>query len=147
MATKITTNDHAPDDKVKYCLGSVDFELAPGDEYETTSRAAIADANAHPWLTVVSDPELELSVEYKSKSVPYEDDVLSAPNSQAWDADKLREYQEAHGLEAAQPVAIESGLDQGKAVEEGGVAVTLAADDSADEPAKDTKTKTSKESK
>jgi len=126
MAT-IRPNDNAPEEQVKYCLGSVVFELAPGGEYETDDRAAIADATAHPWLEVELPRLEELSQEYISKSVPYEDDVLAAPNSQAFDPDKLHAMQMEREREVLARTAIDAGLDQGEVVEEGGVNLTVAA--------------------
>ena len=143
MAT-IRPNDNAPDEQVKYCLGSVDFDLGPGDEYQTDDRAAIADASAHPWLEVEVPQVQELSEARASRSVPYEDDVLAAVNSEAFNFEKIKAEQEARAEVIESPVAIQAGLDQGKPVEEGGVAVTLAADNSDEKTDKKMSAKESK---
>lgn len=137
MAT-IRPNVNAPDDQVRYCLGSVVFELAPGGEFETDDRAAIADAAAHPWLDVELPQAEELSEAYVSKSVPYEDDVLAAPNSQAFDPDKVHEMQMERERDIAARTAIDAGLDQGEVVEAGGVNLThAAAEEDAERPVED----------
>lgn len=137
MAT-IRPNENAPDSPVKYLLGSVEFDLSPGGEYETDDRTAISDASVHPWLDVELPVSEELSVERTSKSVPYADDVLAAVNSQAFDPDKVHEMLMNRQRENDARVAIEAGLDQGESVEEGGVAVTLAAAEEATEEAEKT---------
>lgn len=127
MAT-IRPNDNAPDEQVKYCLGNVDFDLGPGDGYETENRTVMADASAHPWLSVEIPQVDEVVVERPSKSVPYEDDVLAAPNTKVWDTEAAKAAAVDAQREVAAALAVQAGLDQGEPVKEGGVAVTLAAD-------------------
>ena len=132
MAT-IRPNDNAPSDSVKYIFPLETFDLAPGGDFETDNRNTVAAAQSHPWLEVeIIQPE-ELASDRESRSVPYEEDVLAAPNSIAFDGDEVRRARGEQGEISAPRLAVESGLDQGEAVEHGDVAVTLAADETSTE--------------
>lgn len=128
MAT-IRPNDHAPSDEVTYTLPGATFELAPGGSYESDDRVVLSDAEAHPWLEVEYPVLVDESESRESRSVPYEDDALSAPNSLAFDPDAVAK---AHADEVVtNPTAIDSGLDQGEPAEsgDGRVATSLASAD------------------
>jgi hypothetical protein len=136
MAT-IRPNDNAPSDAVKYIFPLETFDLAPGGEHETEDRNTLSAAEAHPWLEVEYPEIEELAVTRGSRSVPYSEDVLAAPNSQAFDVEAVRAAlpDDQRWLPAT---AVEASLDQGEVVQEGGVALTLAADEAQDdEPAND----------
>jgi hypothetical protein len=132
MAT-ITTNEHAPVESTRYILPTATFELEGGGSYETDDRTALADAEAHPWLAVSYEKADEGAYTRPDKSVPYEDDVLSAVNSVAFDLDKVRETEEAKAGVVESRLAVESGLDQGEPVEVGNVGLTLASDSTDDD--------------
>ncbi len=134
MAT-ILPNEHAPSESVRYLLANADFELAGGGSYDTDDRAVLGAAEAHPWLKVKYPEVDEALYEAVQRSVPYEDDVLAAPNSIAFDPEEIRKAEEAKRVAFGAPLAVDSGLDQDKAKKVGPVAVTLAAD----EPATDEK--------
>lgn len=142
MAT-IRPNDNAPEGKVKYLLGNAEFDLATGGSYETDDRYVLAGAGVHPWLTVEYPEVPELGQERVSKSVPYEEDYLSAPNSQAFNLDQLRKEQEAAAEVLDSRLAVDAGLDQSEEAEVAGVDVTLAAATADEEPPKKS-TKTAK---
>ena len=134
MAT-IRPNDNAPADSVKYIFPLESFDLAVGGEFETDNRNTIAAATSHPWLDVEAPTVDELSEERDRKSVPYEDDVLTAPNSVAFDLEAVEAAKRLNATVDENPTAIQSGLDQGEVEEVGPVNVTLAADAAdADEP-------------
>lgn len=136
MAT-IRPNDNAPSGEVKYIFPTETIDLDSGGTHETDSRAVLAAAEAHPWLTVEYPEVEEISVTRQSRSVPYEDDVLAAPNSIAFDPDEIRKAEEAKAEGYAAPLAVEAGLDQSEEEEVAGTNVTLAADDAADETTDD----------
>jgi hypothetical protein len=136
MAT-IRPNDNAPSEETKFIFPTATFDLSSGGSYETDDRALLAAAEVHPWLEVEYPEAEQVSYVRESGSVPYQEDVLSAPNSKAFDADEIRKTEEAKAAVYATPTAIESGLDQGKEVEVGDTAVTLAADEAADDAADD----------
>lgn len=126
MAT-IRPNDHAPSEEVKYVLPSATFDLASDGVYTTDDRRVLSDAEVHPWLEVEYPPADELSQTRESRSVPYEEDALSAVNSVAFDTDEVAKARlEENDTE---PTAIESGLDQGEEAEsgDGRVATSLAS--------------------
>lgn len=131
---KIVPSDVAPSEVVHYSLANADFDLGGSGKgskkaYETDSPAVIANAEAHPWLTVEHDPAAIIKGTYRETLKP-EDDVLSAVNDHSNDPDVV------HAAEVAafegDPTAIESGKDQDKVVETGGVDETLAADNADD---------------
>lgn len=128
MAT-IRPNDNAPADSVKYIFPLETFDLAEGGEYETDNRNTLAAATSHPWLEVEYATVDELSEDWVRKSVPYEEDVLAAPNSVAFDAEAVEAAKRLNATVDEHPTAIQSGLDQGEVKEVGPVNVTLAADE------------------
>jgi hypothetical protein len=139
MAT-IRPNDNAPAEAAKYIFPLETFELAPGGEFQTEDRNTLAAAESHPWLEVEYPTFEELSKERDRKSVPYEEDVLAAPNSVAFDEEAVMEALRNSVSADENRTAIEAGLDQDKAVEVADVAVTLAADEAqSEEPATDEK--------
>jgi hypothetical protein len=140
MAT-IRPNDNAPADAVKYIFPLETFELAPDGEFQTEDRNTLAAAGSHPWLEVAPSDADELANDapYVSRSVPYADDVLAAPNSVAFDTAAVEQALRNAATVEENRTAIEAGLDQGKEVEVADVAVTLAADEAQDEPATDEK--------
>lgn len=132
MATIVPSKLH-PDEEVTHQLAQDSFQLGGGsDSYETDDRGVIANAIAHPWLEVeYSDVEVE--GHYRPDTIKPSEDVLGAEQSIAFDPDEIAAaLEEATEVEES-GVAIESGLDQDKSVEEGGIAFTLAADDTNDE--------------
>lgn len=140
MAT-IRPNDNAPDEAVKYIFPLEAFDLVPGDEFKTDDRNTLSAAEAHPWLDVEYEEFPELSETPARKGVPYEDDVLTSPNSIAFDPEEvLKARAEFQAIDDSR-TALDAGLDQGEVVEKGGVAQTLAADEAQDEPANDEKPK------
>lgn len=129
---KISPNENAPAE-VTYILPTATFDLAEGGSFETDDRTVLADAEAHPWLTVTY-PELEeLDFQRPEKAVPYDEDYLSAAHSVAFDADEIRKVEEAKYEAEASRLAVDAGLDQGDEEHVGEVGVTLAADDRSDE--------------
>lgn len=131
---KIVQSDAAPSESVRYSLAGVSFEIGgKSKEFETTDPDVLGNAEAHPWLDVKRDAEEVIKGEYRDYLAP-EDDALSAVNSIANDPDAVRAA--LPSAEEDQPTAIESGRDQEKKVEVGGVAETLAAD-AADDDRKD----------
>lgn len=134
MAT-IRPNDNAPAEEAKYILPTVTFDLAAGGSFETDDRAALAAAEAHPWLEVEYDAAEEANYSRPERSVPYNQDYLSAVNSVAFDMEAVREAEEAKLGVEAQPLAVDAGLDQDKLKTVGRgdqkVSLTLAADEAA----------------
>src|SRR4051794_36556247 len=110
MAT-IRPNDNAPAEDVKYLLGNAVVDLAEGGTYETDDRYVIAAAEAHPWLAVEFPDAEELGEVRVSKSVPYSEDVLAAPNSKAFDYDALLDEQKTQQAVLDSRLAVDAGLD------------------------------------
>jgi hypothetical protein len=139
----ISHSELAPDEAVTYSLGMAEFRLdGRTKSYETNDQDVIANANAHPWLTVTY-PEVKVVEGSFADQLAPADDVLSATNSIANDPAEIAkalapEQDESH-------VAIQAGLDQGENVTVGDTDVTVAAAAEGDAPAK-RKTTTSKES-
>lgn len=129
MAT-IRPNDNAPAEDVKYIFPTATFDIASGGSYETDDRAILSAAEDHPWLDV-EYPEVpeEVAVTREPKSVPYQDDVLAAVNSKAFDLDLVRQAEEEKTAVFADHLAIQAGLTQTEPVTEGGIDQTLAAAD------------------
>ena len=127
MATIVPSKQH-PDEEVLHQLAQDSFKLDSGGSYETDDRAVISNAIAHPWLEV-EYPDLEVEAHYRPDSIEPSKDALGADKSIAFDPDKIAEALEEAEEAVESPVAIESGLDQDREVEKGGIAFTLAADD------------------
>lgn len=124
--TNIVPNENAPDEVVRYGLGeTADFELGPGDTYETNDPAILAEAETHPWLAVERDEAEADEGVFVDRHVPREDDVLSAQNSKAFDPEAIAAARAAALGEQPQPAAVQAGLDQGER-DDGAVADTLA---------------------
>ena len=139
MAT-IRTNDNAPADSVKYVFPLETFDLAPGGEFETKNRDTIASAHSHPWLVVEEETVDELGGgDWERRSVPYEEDVLAAPNSKAFDVEAIKADREEQRDVVVNHTAIQAGLDQGESVEVADVAFTVAADEAQDDEVDDDK--------
>lgn len=139
MAT-IRPNDNAPAEAVKYIFPTVTFDLAADGSYETTDRDALAQAEAHPWLSVEYEAVEEAAYTRLSRSVPPSEDPFSAsytgPDANAaFDPERVRAAEEAKAADAVQPIAVQAGLDQSEDVVEGGVAETLSVDRAAEEVA------------
>jgi hypothetical protein len=120
---KIVASDEAPKGKVRFSLANEEIEKLP---YKTDDREVLANAEAHPWLSVEYDKAEDLSALAGDLQLRPEDDVLSAQNSVAFDPKAIKDAlnQEA----ASDPVAIDAGLDQTKSVEtDSGVDLTVAA--------------------
>ena len=133
MATIVPSKLH-PDEEVLHQLAQDSFKLDAGGSYETEDRGVISNAVAHPWLDV-EYPDVKVEGHYRPNAVDPDKDVLSAETSIAFDPEEIEKaLAEANEVEAA-PVAIESGLDQDKDISRGGVAFTLAADDTDEEDA------------
>lgn len=137
MAT-IRPNDNAPAEEMKVILPTATFDLSQGGTYETDDRNVLADAEAHPFLTVEHpEQDAEAAVTRESDSVPYADDYLAAPNSKAFDTEEVQRVESDKREDVSSRLAVDAGLNQSKAetVGEGDheIAVTLAADDSTDD--------------
>jgi hypothetical protein len=138
MAT-ISSNDHAPSEKVHYSFAGAEFDLEPGGTYETTDLDALENAAAHPWLKVEFPQAAVEGGVYVGEALSPKDDPMSRVNSVANDPDAVRKaLEERFGSEATvKPVALDAELDQGKEHFEGKgdrkVAETLAAAEKQDE--------------
>lgn len=124
---KISHSDRAPAEAVHYTFASGEFDLSGKKSFTTKDSALIAEAQVHPWLDVKVD-EADLVIGTYAQAVKPEDDPLSAVNSIANDPKEARKA-EAAKASAYNPVAIDAGEVQTEVVETGGVAETLAADD------------------
>ena len=135
---KIVTNELAPKDAKTFSLANESFEVP----FETTDPTVLANARTHPWLTVEYGEQAEVGGQFADNQVKPEDDPMSALNDRSNDPDFVRE-QQAESTEDSTPLAVDAGLDQDKAetVGEGDnqTAVTLAADDTNDTPARKTR--------
>lgn len=130
LMAKIVHSEAAPAEAVRYSLAGAEFELGGSGKqsYETLDPVVLGNAVAHPWLDVKRDPAEMVRGGYVDHLKP-EDDALSAVNSAvAFDPEAVKAAL-PEGSEVER-VAVESGKDQTKPVETGGVAETLAADDS-----------------
>ena len=130
MATIVPSKLH-PDEEVLHQLAQDSFKLGASGSYETEDRAVISNAVAHPWLEV-EYPDLEVEAHYRPDTIEPSKDALGAQKSIAFDPDKIAAALEEARETVESPVAIESGLDQDREVEKGGIAFTLAADDAND---------------
>lgn len=141
----ISHSELAPDEAVTYSLGMVEFRLdGRTKSYETDNQDALANANAHPWLTVTY-PEIKSVEGTFTDQLSPEDDVLSSHNSIANDPAEIAKALAARTPKSDSHVAIQSGLDQGVSVTVGDTDLTIAAAAEDDAPAK-RKTTTSRES-
>lgn len=124
---KIVTNELAPEGAVRFSLAAVDFEVP----YETEDRTVLSNAAAHPWLSVEYPDRPESEGVFIDRQVKAEDDPLSRFNDNSNDPEAVAADRPDYA--DVTPLAVDAGLDQGKAetVGEGDqqVAVTLAADD------------------
>jgi hypothetical protein len=141
---KIILSDEAPSDAKSFSLANANFDVP----YETNDTVIVANALAHPWLTVERDESAAEST-FREPSVRPEDDALSATNSIANDPEAVARFNAEQEAAAGTPLAVDAGLDQNKAetVGEGDtkVAVTLAADDDATAPPRSRFTPTDKD--
>lgn len=131
MAT-ISHNDLAPDEKVHYALGGVEFDVEGDGTYETNDNDVIANARAHPWLKVEVPVAEQLGGFYGAEHLAPEDDVLSGVNSIANDPEAVQaELERRFSDQVAARLAVDAGLDQSSVEFEGEgsrrVAETLAA--------------------
>lgn len=124
---KIVHSDAAPAEAVHYTFAAGEFDLSGKKAYTTKDVSLIAEAKVHPWLDVKID-EADIVVGSYTQLVKPEDDPLSAVNSIANDPDAARKAQ-ADKAADFNPVALDAGEIQTEVVETGGVAETLAADD------------------
>lgn len=120
---KIVLSKEAPDQEVTFSLTGIEAFTAPLD---TDNRTVVAEAEAHPWLSVEYDRSEVAVATYRPDSLAPKDDILSAENSEAFDPEALK--RDALDIEGVAPLAVEAGLNQSKPVTEGGVSRTLAAD-------------------
>lgn len=74
----IKTNALAPDAKTHFAFSNVEFDLAPGDKFETDDRIALGDAVVHPWLEV-SYPEADEVVTVAPEAPAEQAAVETAP--------------------------------------------------------------------
>lgn len=132
---RVLPSEAHPDETVRHALGSAEpFDLGPGGVYESDDREVIANATAHPWLTVEFEEQQVLQGRYREPSVSPQDDVLGSARSVAFDPEAIREAEENKVLADERRLGIDAGLDQGESHEAGGIATTLAAaDDVADD--------------
>jgi hypothetical protein len=131
---KIVPSDTAPDEAVRYSFGNAEFELGgkKGSSFETTDPVLIRDASLHPWLTVEVEAAEAPKGVYSSGSVPAAEDPFTREGNQVAYNDPKVAAEAVESVEDVTPVAIEAGQDQKKPVVRGGVAETLAADDTPD---------------
>lgn len=128
MAT-ISPNDHAPDEAVHYSLANADLDLGPGESFDTNERDILSAADVHPWLTVEYPVLDEADIPHRDPFVPFDEDPLGGLNAEVpFDLDEVIKA-EGEKLAEYQPLAVEPQLDQSEPVVEGGIARTLAADD------------------
>lgn len=137
MAT-ISHNDLAPNESVHYSLNGVEFDIEGDGTYETTDNEVIANARAHPWLTVEVPQAEQLGGFYGNEHLAPEDDALSGVNSVANDPDAVRaELERRFGEQTIARLAVDASLDQSDVEFEGEgtrrVAETLAAHEQAQE--------------
>jgi hypothetical protein len=132
---KIVLSDDAPNEAIHFSLAQVEFDLGGKSDkgaFETSDPVVLADAAAHPWLSVERDAEDVYQPSAPSFLRP-EDDVLSAVNSVAFDPEAIRAVEEGKIAADQNRLAIDAGLDQNKPVSTDtptfSVAETLAADD------------------
>lgn len=126
---KIAHSDLAPAEAVHYVFGHVSFDIGGRKKnYETEDREVLAAADAHPWLTVTYDVPEVIQGAYVEQLHP-KDDALSAQNSIANNPEEVRKAEEAKASGESPGVAIDAGKEQTEKVETGGVAETLAADE------------------
>lgn len=78
MAT-IRVNEDAPQEAVHFTLPTVEFDLSPGDTYETDDFRVIDEAVTHPWLAVEAPVEASYA-HYRDNAPDPEHDPLSADN-------------------------------------------------------------------
>jgi hypothetical protein len=140
MAT-IKPNDNAPQEQVHYVLAAGEpFDLAAGGSYDSDDRAVLSAAADHPWLTV-EYPQVaaEDVFEPPPRGIPYREDPFSEYNDFSNDPAKADEAERAkYAGVAANPLAVDAGLDQGEPVTVGDhLDVTLAAANTTDEPPKE----------
>lgn len=129
---KIVLSDDAPSGDLRFSLANAEIEELP---YETSDAVVVANAVAHPWLTV----EFEEVEQLADQSNPFqqtspEDDVLGHLNDNSNDPDAVRaEIARRVDEKGSDPVAIEAGLDQRDVVvTASGVSETIAADNASD---------------
>lgn len=103
----IVPNAEAPKDSVHYSFGSGEFDLAPGDKFETASTGLVAEALSHPWLDVeYDDADLPVAT-YVPSNVDPTKDPLSASNpataastdpaaAKAFEAEKLAAFEDVN---------------------------------------------------
>lgn len=128
MPTKIQSSDLAPAETVHYDLAGVEFDLSGKKSFETDDVIVISNARSHPWLKVI-DPEIEQVVGALVEQIKPEDDPFSLVNYHGNDPERIKADEAAKAEAAGHPVAIEAGTPQTELVVTGGVAETLAADD------------------
>lgn len=127
---KIVHSEAAPSEAVHYSFAGVEFDLGGRRKgFESDDPAVLANAEAHPWLSV-QRPEVELVAgAYVEQLAPADDHLTIAgrevdPN----DPDEAKKAEDAKADEFAVGAAIDAGLDQDEVVETDGVAQTVAAD-------------------
>lgn len=127
MAT-ISPNDSAPRESVHYLFATGDFKLGGhSKKYETDDPALIAEAKAHPWLSV-EVPEVDRVAGAYVEQVSPADDPMSRLNYHGNEPEVARAAEAAKVAAKENIVGIESGLDQNVPETVGPVAQTLAAD-------------------
>ncbi len=125
---KIVHSDAAPPGTVHYTFGNVDFDLSGRRSHETDDEVVIANAEAHPWLTV-KYPEPEAVAGAFTVQLSPENDILSRVNDTSNDPDAARAAEAAKTGDDSTPTAIDPALDQSdENAVTGGVNETIAAD-------------------
>jgi hypothetical protein len=129
---KIVHSDAAPSESVHYVFAGVEFDLGGRKKvYETDDAEALANAEAHPWLTVEYEEVEQVQGAYIEQLKPEEDHLsLKGRAINPNDPDEARKAEAAKRGEDISPVAIDAGEDQTEVVTTDGVAETLAADTS-----------------
>lgn len=130
---KITLSDLAPSEAVHFSFGEDDFTLggkSDAKSYESTDRALLSNAVAHPWLEVEYDAGDAAPVYPDTTLSPTEDQqsALGPVANVPFDVAAIKELEDSKHPDEVATLAIDAGLDQDEKLVEGDAAKTLAAD-------------------
>jgi hypothetical protein len=127
---KIVHSDVCPDGAEVFSLGQgPTVKITKGGSYSTTNPIEVANAIAHPWLTVEADKGASAEGVWYPTLDP-KDDALAAENSIAFDPKAVKAAKAEHDAKYNVPsLQLDAGLDQDKKiVDDAGNSKTLAAD-------------------
>lgn len=129
---KIVLSESAPSEAVHFVFGTAEFDLGGRKKsYETNDADLLSNAAAHPWLSVERDPVELLSGAYVDQLAPADDHLsLLGQDVNPNDPDAVQAAEESKASDAGTLTGIDAGKDQSDPVVTGGIAETLAADDS-----------------